>query len=281
ATLAVTGGIPVGLIPDEHDPSNRLPVLLKVATDETDAEDRIAEAYVHRQSGGNPVPLEDLAKVVRKSQPVAISRWNGRPVAYLTADVTDLRGDPVALEQKLARSLAEKFPEIEFEPIGDSAQSKETKQKIFRHLIPVSIGILLLLIWQTGSVRTTFSILLTVAPAFLGAAVALRITGQPFGVMALLGTVALAGIVVNNAIVLADRLRAENATSDSEILEIAGERLRPIFLSASCAILGLLPLLLSGNPLWKPFATAMIGGLVIATVSTLLTLPALWKLRSA
>ncbi|NNE92840.1 MAG: efflux RND transporter permease subunit, partial [Verrucomicrobiales bacterium] len=76
ATLAVTGGIPVGLIPDEHDPSNRLPVLLKVATDETDAEDRITEAYVHRQSGGNPVPLEDLAKVVRKSQPVAISRWN-------------------------------------------------------------------------------------------------------------------------------------------------------------------------------------------------------------
>ncbi len=273
-TLAVTGGIPVSFLPDTADSGNRLPILLKVASDETNAADRLDEAYVHRQSGGDPVPLEDIAKISKQTRPIVISRWNGANVGYLTASQKE---NAIEEEQQMVSKLELKAADLKLEAIGEWAQSQETERQIFRHLIPVSIGILLLLLIQSRSTITVLIIVLAVVPSLLGAGlVTYLFTG--FGVMQLLGIIALIGIVVNNAIVLADRLRSENARTDHEILAVSRTRFVPILLSASCAILGLVPLIISGNTLWIPFATVMIAGLLVSTVTTLTFLPALWKL---
>ena len=149
-------------------------------------------------------------------------------------------------------------------------------EQLLRHAAYVAIGIFLLLLIQTRTIRSVGIILLGLIPALLGASLVMfLISGS--GTMQLLGLIALIGIVVNNAIVLIDRLRTEQAKTGAEIAAVAQSRFGPIALSSACAILGLLPLALGGNALWAPFAAVMIGGLLFGGASVLILLPALWK----
>ena len=272
--LAATGGIPVTLLSDEIGTANRLPILLKVASNDPDAEDRLEEAYVHRQSGGSPIPLQDVASIKRVDTPTIISRWNGANVGYLAFQTTS---NSITEEQRLLTRFQKRETDtLTVEPIGDFAQSQKTREQILRHAAYVAIGIFLLLLIQTRTIRSVGIILLGLIPALLGASLVMfLISGS--GTMQLLGLIALIGIVVNNAIVLIDRLRTEQAKTGAEIAAVAQSRFGPIALSSACAILGLLPLALGGNALWAPFAAVMIGGLLFGGASVLILLPALWK----
>lgn len=141
--------------------------------------------------------------------------------------------------------------------------------------------ILLLLAGQFNSLRKPLIIVLTIPLGLIGVVFGLLVTREPFGFMALLGVISLAGIVINNAIVLIDRIRIEideNGLEPSQaVVEAAQRRLRPIVLTTATTVGGLLPLWFGGDPLFVSMAVAILFGLVFATVLTLGFVPALYS----
>ena len=124
--------------------------------------------------------------------------------------------------------------------------------------------------------------MLTVPLEIIGVVIGLLINHSYFGFMTLLGVVSLAGIVVNNALVLIERITIEiehnKLPISRAIVEAAQRRLRPIFLTASCSIGGLIPLWLGGGPMWRPMAISIIFGLFFATTLTLGLVPVLYRI---
>jgi multidrug efflux pump subunit AcrB len=123
---------------------------------------------------------------------------------------------------------------------------------------------------------------LTIPLGLIGVIIGLLITQQPFGFMAMLGVISLAGIVINNAIVLIDRIKIEIEENGLEpsraVIEAAQRRLRPILLTTATTVGGLLPLWLFGGPLFEAMAVAILFGLIFATVLTLGFVPTLYSL---
>ena len=147
--------------------------------------------------------------------------------------------------------------------------------------MPIGAGIiLLLLVTQFNSFRKTAIVLLTVPLGLAGVVLGLLVARSYFGFMTLLGVISLFGIVINNAIVLLDRIQIEldeNGRSPADAILVASEtRLRPILLTTATTILGLIPLYLGGGPMWEPMAVAIMAGLAFSTVLTLGVVPVLY-----
>ena len=142
--------------------------------------------------------------------------------------------------------------------------------------------IVLLLIGQFNSLRNPLIILLTIPLGSIGVIFGLLFTGSSFGFMPFLGVIALAGIVINNAIVLIDRIQIEmsefHRALQEAIVAAAQQRFRPIMLTTATTTLGLVPLWIGGGVIWAPMAIAIIFGLLFATVLTLLVVPVMYTL---
>jgi multidrug efflux pump subunit AcrB len=124
--------------------------------------------------------------------------------------------------------------------------------------------------------------MLTIPLGMIGVVIGLLVCQSYFGFMTLLGVVSLSGIVINNAIVLLDRINIEikenNRTPAQAIIESAQRRLRPILLTTATTVAGLVPLWLGGGPMWEPMAIAIIFGLLFATILTLGIVPILYSI---
>ena len=142
--------------------------------------------------------------------------------------------------------------------------------------------ILLLLIGQFNSVRRTLIILLTIPLGLIGVTVGLIVADSYLGFMTLLGIISLAGIVINNAIVLIDRIKIEIEQNGLEsrraVIEAGQKRLRPILLATTTTVGGLIPLWRGGGPMYEPMAIAIIFGLVFGTMLTLGVVPVLYTI---
>ena len=149
--------------------------------------------------------------------------------------------------------------------------------------VPIAfLVIVLLLVAQFDSFRRPIIILLTIPLGLIGVIIGLFITQEPLGFVAFLGIIGLAGIVINNAIVLIDRIKIEIEQNGLEparaVVESSQRRLRPILLTTATTIGGLLPLWFGGGPLFEAMAVAIIFGLMFATVLTLGFVPVLYSL---
>jgi multidrug efflux pump subunit AcrB len=134
-----------------------------------------------------------------------------------------------------------------------------------------------LLMLQLRSFGRALLVFLTGPLGIAGAAAALLLLGQPFGFVALLGVIALGGMIMRNSVILIDQIehdRARGVAAWDAIIEAAVRRFRPIVLTAAAAVLAMIPL--STSTFWGPMAVAIMGGLVLATVLTLLALPAMY-----
>ena len=142
--------------------------------------------------------------------------------------------------------------------------------------------IVLLLVAQFNSIRRPLIVLVTIPLGLIGVVIGLLVARSYFGFMTMLGVISLAGIVINNAIVLLDRIRieeTENHRSPAEaVLAAAQRRLRPILLTTATTMGGLLPLWLGGGLMFEPMAIAIIFGLAFATVLTLGFVPIMYSL---
>jgi multidrug efflux pump len=139
------------------------------------------------------------------------------------------------------------------------------------------VGVITLLMIQLQSVSSTIIVLLTAPLGLIGVALALLIFQVPFGFVANLGFIALAGMIMRNSVILVDQIRQDEEAGKPQWEAIIGStvrRFRPIMLTAAAAILAMIPL--TRQVFWGPMAVSIMGGLVVATVLTCLFLPALY-----
>ncbi|NOR81593.1 MAG: MMPL family transporter, partial [Methyloprofundus sp.] len=141
--------------------------------------------------------------------------------------------------------------------------------------------IIVLLVWQFNSFRRAAIIIITIPLTFIGAVIGLLVMNAPFGFMVILGLLSLAGIIINNGIVLLDRIEIERNSgipSFEAIIAAAIARFRPILMTTLTTMLGLLPLILSQDPLFYGMACVIAFGLLIGTILTLVVVPVLYSL---
>ena len=146
------------------------------------------------------------------------------------------------------------------------------------------ILVYLVMVAQFQSLRSPFIVIFTIPLAFTGGMLALLICGQDVSVVSMMGFVMLMGVVVNNAIVLVDcinRFRLEGMDMESAVIEAGAVRMRPVLMTAITTILGLLPLAVglgTGAEMMQPVAIVCIGGLIYATLMTLIIIPVMYSL---
>ena len=203
--------------------------------------------------------------------------------------LTDLRGGPQRQDPKLSDNqlfLEEQQKEwglgYSWELGGEYETSIEANESIMVKLPIAGLAIVLLLVGQFNSFRKPAIILITIPMGVIGVVIGLVLLRSYFGFMTLLGIIALSGVVINNAIVLLDRIRIEIEDNGLDppqaIVESAQRRFRPILLTTGTTIGGLIPLYLGGGPMWEPMAVTIMFGLLFATVLTLGLVPILYSL---
>jgi len=234
------------------------------------------------ETDAGPMPLALFVERRIDFQPAVIEHYG---LQRMTRVLAETQGE--ATYNDVLAALAPRFKELDLpdgvgiEYAGAAAEAGTANSALFSAL---PIGILLLLVfllWQFNSFRLVAMVLVTVPLAVIGVVPGLILAGQPFGFTAMLGVVALIGIVVNNAIVLidvAERLRAGGAVIGEAIEQAVIRRTRPILLTTATTIAGLLPLTLTRSTLWPPMAWAIISGLLASTLLTLLVIPVLYRL---
>lgn len=225
--------------------------------------------------------LSDIATVRVADQSSVLNRRNQYPSITVTARHPDLTA------QALTNSVVETIDQLNL-PAGHNLklggeieESAEANGGLTQYLPLALLGMTALFLWQFGSVRKTFIVMASIPFVVIGATLGLFLAGQEMNYTATLGFLALAGIIVNNAVLLLERVaeeRAAGANHVEAVVRAAEVRLRPIVMTKLTCIVGLVPLFLFGGDLWRPMAAAMIGGLALGTLITLVLIPALYAL---
>jgi multidrug efflux pump subunit AcrB len=164
---------------------------------------------------------------------------------------------------------------------GELEQSAKAQRRLFANMPLFLALIVFLLIWQFNSFRRPLIIMLTIPLTFIGVVPGLLIMNAEFGFMVILGLLSLAGIIINNGIVLIDRIdieRASGKTAYEAVVTAALARFRPILITTATTVLGLLTLIVSRDPLFYGMANTIAFGLAIGTVLTLGVVPVLYSL---
>jgi multidrug efflux pump subunit AcrB len=241
----------------------------------------VENSYV-KTASGVAVPLSQVAKVRLVLEPGIEWRRDRLP----TITVRALVPDDVQSPDVTAAIYAGMQPLRDSLPLGyriemqGAVEESAIGQASINAKMPVMVlAILILLMIQLQHFGKTMLVVATAPLGIIGAAAALLLFGEPFGFVAILGVIALAGIIMRNSVILVDQVRQDLAAGiemGDAIVGSAVRRFRPIALTAAAAVLALIPISLS--PFWGPMALAMMGGLIAGTVLTLTFLPALYAL---
>ncbi len=259
----------------------QIDVLFRVRTEQRTL-DRLDGLYVDGRSG--KLPLDAVAHTVAGWQPSIIRRLNNERVIRVGCQVDEgyLANDVAsAVRPGLDTVLDALPPGYRLEQGGELEKTVESQEKIGSAFLISFFLILLVLISQYNSIVKPLIVLLAVPLALIGALLGLFLTGWAMGFMPLLGIVSLAGVVINNAIILIDFIetRAAAGMGLRDAVAAAGaERMRPILLTTFTTVGGLLPLALLAGPMWAGMAWAMIFGLLLSTALTLLVVPTVYVL---
>ncbi|MEA3285674.1 MAG: efflux RND transporter permease subunit [Synergistota bacterium] len=270
-----TLGLPAGEYRQEEEP---VPIVLRSEKGVFFGADRISSVLMDSSTG---VPLQTVAPTEIAWHPSAISRRNRERYVAVQSNLEDGYVYSDVMTRLLPILSETDLPEgVRFE-IGGEAEASGEAQGSFSLAAPFGLIVLVgILLAGFRSFRKVGMVLATIPLASLGVIPGLLLSGEPFGLMSLLGVIALAGIVVNNAIVLLDvvELRRKKGLSVHEALTKAvEERIRPILLTSGTTAAGLFPLAFSSSNLWPPMAWAMISGLCASTALTLFVIPAMYR----
>jgi multidrug efflux pump subunit AcrB len=258
-------------------------MVLRQPLDERNAITDIANAYLPTTSGRS-IPLTQIAKPVFTWEPGVMWREGGDYAITVQSDIAEgLQGATVTaqllpelkdLESKWAQAGQGVY---RIEVAGAVAESAKGSSSIVAG-VPIMLFITFtLLMLQLHSFSRAVLVFLTGPLGIAGVAGALLLLNRPFGFVALLGVIALMGMIQRNSVILIDQIehdRARGVPAWEAIVESAVRRLRPIVLTAAAAVLAMIPL--SRSVFWGPMAVAIMGGLIVATVLTLLALPAMY-----
>ncbi len=258
-------------------------IVLRQPLSERDAISDMGNAYLPTASGKS-IPLTQIARPVLGWEPGVMWRENRNYAITVQSDIVEgfqgatvtaqLQPELKALE---ASWLAKGQGGYRIEVAGSVEESSKGSASIAAGLPVMLFLTFTLLMLQLHSFSRALLVFITGPLGIAGVAGALLVLNRPFGFVALLGVIALMGMIQRNSVILIDQIeqdRARGVPAWDAIVESAVRRLRPIVLTAAAAVLAMIPL--SRSVFWGPMAVAIMGGLIVATVLTLLALPAMY-----
>ncbi len=239
---------------------------------------------IYAQSSGKSVPLLQVASIIPQWQYTRIKRLNLTRTINVSSELTE-EGNASAITAEITPWLEEQAAtwgtDYTYKLGGDAESTAENMGAVASYLPLSAFIIVMLLIIQFNSFRKMVMIVCTIPLGIIGMVLGLLIFNVPFGFMAFLGVISLAGIVINNAIVLVDRIEIEESeikrNPQDAIIAACLQRFRPILLATFTTVLGLIPLYLGGGEMWEPMAVTIMVGLLFGTVITLLFIPAFYS----
>ncbi len=248
--------------------------------------DRVDPSQIERLAiptpNGTAVPLAALGRLTYGLEYAVVWERNRQPTITVQADTRHgAQGIDVTkrIDQDL-KSLRERLPAGYRVEIGGAVEENSKAQTSINAQMPILVvAVLVLLMVQLQSFSRVLMVVLTAPLGLIGVVVALLLFHMPFGFVALLGTIAMFGIIMRNSVILVDQIEQDIRIGHSRFEAVIGatvRRFRPITLTAAAAVLALIPLLRSN--FFGPMATALMGGITVATVLTLFYLPALYAL---
>ncbi|MCB0438877.1 MAG: efflux RND transporter permease subunit [Mangrovimonas sp.] len=266
----------------EEDKS--IPIIMRNDVSQQQTLASIETLNVYSQATGKSVPLIQVANIIPEWQYAKIKRLDIDRTIVVSSE---LRADGNASEimkqiepwmKEQAASWAEGYS---YKYGGDAENTADNMGAVLKYLPLSGFIIVMLLIIQFNSVRKMVMVSATIPLGIIGVVIGLLIFQEPFGFMPFLGVISLAGIVINNAIVLIDRIQIEEnelkrSTQDA-VIAACLQRFRPILLATFTTVLGLIPLYLSGGEMWEGMAVSIMVGLLFGTVITLLFIPSLYS----
>jgi len=283
--LSLSTGISGLEMTEFREGNDIIPVTLRSVSSDRKDLSRLDGLTVYAQSGDAQVPLKQVADVELVWEDAIIKRRDRtRTIAVRTQHFPGVTASEVAacLTPWLEKEK-ESWPYGYTYEMGGEMETSEDAGKAIAAKLPLTgMIILLLLMAQFNNIRKTGIILFTIPLGLIGVSLGLNLAGTIFGFFTILGVISLAGIIINNAIVLIDRInveREENGLSPSDaVIEACQQRLRPIMLTTATTVGGMLPLWVSHDPMFETMAVSIIFGLLFATLLTLVIVPVLYSI---
>lgn len=262
-----------------------IPIVMRSKAGQQQSLASLETLNIYSQASGKSVPLLQVANIKPQWQYATIKRLDIIRTINVTSELTP-DGNASQITQIITPWLEDakkSWPSgYTYEFGGDAKKSAENMGSVVKYLPLSAFIIVLLLVIQFNSFRKMTMVVLTIPLGLIGVVTGLLVFNEPFGFMPFLGVISLAGIVINNAIVLIDRVEIElneyqKAPQDA-IVGAALQRFRPILLATFTTVLGLIPLYLSGGEMWEGMAVSIMVGLLFGTLITLIFLPLMYSL---
>lgn len=268
-------GIPIAQYREED---RLIPLVMRLTKSERDQVSELSQTLLPSATGA--VPLGQVATIRLAWEPGVVWREGREYAITVQGDVIDgVQGATMtAVLLKTMAPLIGKLPPGYRIEVGGSVEESSKGQASIAAGLPIMLFVIFtLLVIQLQSFSRSVLVFLTGPLGIAGVAASLLVLNRPFGFVALLGVIALSGMIMRNSVILIDQIeqdRRRGIADRTAIIEAAVRRFRPIVLTAAAAVLAMIPL--SRSIFWGPMAVAIMGGLVVATALTLLSLPAMY-----
>jgi multidrug efflux pump subunit AcrB len=270
-------GYPISTL---YEGNNPVEIVMRLGKEFRRSDADLENIYLDSPVTGAKVPLRQIADLVPEWHPGQLTRRNGIPSITVQSETTrDVL--PSELLKKIKPAIEKLNLPVGYhiEYGGEQANKTEVfSQMVFVILISL-LAIFLVLMFQFRNLKEVGLVMFTIPLTAFGAVFGLWITGNDFGFTAFVGFISLSGIVVRNAIILIDHtneLLRQGKDIRTAAIDAGKRRMRPIFLTAMAAAIGVWPMILSGSPLWSPLASVIAFGVVWSMIMSTLTIPVLY-----
>ncbi len=262
----------------------RIPIVVQLKQADRETVDDVRGVIIN-PGGDRPIRLSSVADVTLGEGPSEVRRIDGRRVAVVGANIAE--GSLSAATWKIRDTLQRRVDWPENMTFFISGQNEEWERSRSSLWIALALSVFLVYVIMAAQFESLIHplvIMLTIPLAFIGTVLTLKLLGLTLSIVVFLGMIMLAGIVVNNAIVLVDyinQLRARGLSRDDAIVQAGSVRLRPILMTTATTVLGLTPMALGfgdGAEIRTPMAIAVISGLISSTALTLVIIPSIYAL---
>lgn len=283
--LSLNTGLSGFQLTEFREENNVIPVTLRSVSADRQNFSKLDGLIVYAQTGDNSVPLRQVADINLVWEEAIIKRRdrdrtiNVRTMHFPGVTATDVSNTFAPWLEEQSQTWPAGYS---YEMGGEMETSEDAGASIVEKLPVSGILIVLLLVAQFNNIRKSAIILCTIPLGLIGVTLGLLIADTIFGFFTILGLISLAGIIINNAIVLIDRINIELDQNGREpadaVIEACQQRLRPILLTTCTTVGGMLPLWISHDPMFETMAVSIIFGLMFATLLTLILVPVLYSI---
>ncbi|MEM8509535.1 MAG: efflux RND transporter permease subunit [Bacteroidota bacterium] len=267
----------------EEDES--IPIVMRNNADQQQTFTSLETLNVYSQSTGQNIPLLQVASIGTTWQYSKMQRLDRIRSVNIECELKDgaNAAEITTVLEAFMLEESENWPDrYVYEFGGDASRTEEGMGSVIGYLPVSAFIIVLLLIIQFNSVRKMTMVVLTIPLAIIGVVIGLLLFNEEFGFMPFMGVISLAGIIINNAIVLVDRMEIEQndygRTEKDAVVTACIQRFRPILLATFTTVFGMIPLYLSGGAMWEGMAVVIMVGLLFGTIVTLVFIPSFYSI---